>query len=427
MGHSGTLEVDSCNKHSLNLVTALRNGGDKSMSQKSNQTDSNTLIFQTALFIYLISSLFASSLFESMNLFATVSKGIRYTAYLLLAWNIIQSNRYNSGQLIKYGVGVLISLISYRVTGEKQLIFLMLFLMAVANICFTKVLQTYLWANGTGMLTIFAAYKTGLIPDRIYGISRCRHSLGYGYPTTVSNYWLYFILVYIAYRKERLTITEGIILEGINYYFFLMTDTRNAFAVSTLALVAAYGLRLWKGKHGRKLLSFSIQYMALLGTICISTLTFLWNQGGTVITELNYLLSNRLRFSYEGFQNYGLRLFGQRIEWVGGTRDFSTVYKEYNYVDSSYLQIVLTYGIVVLLLLIITYTLLGKEIVRAQDWYLGITMVMGALHSIFDPQFLWMQYNIFLLALGYLLISNREERNEYLFQLRKEGPCNGTK
>lgn len=95
-------------------------------------------------------------------------------------------------------------------------------------------------------------------------------------------------------------------------------------------------------------------------------------------------------------------------------------YKDYNYVDSSYLQIVLTYGIVILLLLLIAYALLGREIVREQDWYLGIALVMSALHSIFDPQFLWMQYNIFLLALGYLLLSNQAERRQYLFRIWKK-------
>lgn len=390
------------------------------MTPKTHQTDSNTIIFQSALFIYLITTLFASSLYESMNLFSLVSKGIRYTAYLLLVWNIIQNSRYEHRQFIKYGAGILLSLISYRATGEKQLIFLMLFLMAIVNVHFDKVLKTYLWANGTGILLVLLSCKIGLIPDRFYSSSRNRHSLGFGYPTTVSNYWLYFMLAYLAYRKERLTLAEGLILEGINYYFFVMTDTRNAFAVSTLALLTAYVLKLWKGKYGKRFLAFFIQHIALLGTTCIAVLTFLWSQKVTVIMSLNELLSNRLLFSYEGLQNYGIRLFGQRIEWVGGTRDFDIAYKEYNYVDSSYLQILLTYGIVVLLLLIIAYGFLGREIVRAQDWYMGIALIMGALHSIFDPQLLWMQYNVFLLALGYLMISDQTERKQYLFRKWKE-------
>lgn len=390
------------------------------MIPKTHQTDSNTIIFQSALFIYLITTLFASSLYESMNLFSLISKGIRYTAYLLLVWNIIQNSRYEHGQFVKCGAGILLSLISYRATGEKQLMFLMLFLMAIVNVHFDKVLKTYLWANGTGILLVLLSCKIGLIPDRFYSSSRNRHSLGFGYPTTVSNYWLYFMLAYLAYRKERLTLAEGLVLEGINYYFFVMTDTRNAFAVSTLALVIAYGLKLWKGKYGKRFLAFFIQHIALLGTTCIAVLTFLWSQKVTVIMSLNELLSNRLLFSYEGLQNYGIRLFGQRIEWVGGTRDFDIAYKEYNYVDSSYLQILLTYGIVVLLLLIIAYGFLGREIVRVQDWYMGIALIMGALHSIFDPQFLWMQYNVFLLALGYLMISDQTERKQYLFRKWKE-------
>lgn len=386
----------------------------------SKKTDSNILIFQFALFLYLITSLFAASLFEFMKLFAIVSKVIRYTSYILLVWKIIQSGYYESGQLIKYGLCVLLSLLSYRITGDKQLIFLMLFLMAIVNICFDKVLKTYLWANGIGMLLVFLTCKIGLIPDRFYESSRNRYSLGFGFTTTISNYWLYFILAYIAFRKKRLTIVEGLILEGINYYLFAKTDTRNAFAVSTLALMTAYGLKLWNEKYCKKILTFFIQHIALLGTICITTLTLMWKQAGVAIITLNDLLSNRLRFSYEGLQNYGIRLLGQHIEWVGGTRDFETTYKEYNYVDSSYLQIMLNYGIIVLLLLLIAYSLLGREIVQAKNWYLGVALVMGAIHSIFDPQFLWMQYNIFLLAVGYLLISDQAKRTQCLVRTERE-------
>ena len=178
------------------------------MKFQNKWTDNCTLLFQSALFLYLLTSLFAASLFEFMSLFAMVSKGIRYTAYLFLVCKIVQSNYYESGHLIKCGIGILLSLFSYWITRDKQLIFLMLFLMAVMNVYFDKVLKTYLWANGTGILIVFLAYKIRLIPNRLYSNSRSRHSLGFGYPTTISNYWLYFMLAYIAYRKERLTIIE---------------------------------------------------------------------------------------------------------------------------------------------------------------------------------------------------------------------------
>ena len=125
-----------------------------------------------------------------------------------------------------------------------------------------------------------------------------------------------------------------------------------------------------------------------------------------------------MSLSYEGIQNYGIHLFGQAIEWVGGTvyYDTETDFSSYNYVDSSYIQILLSYGIIFLIVLLIGYHLLGKRIVERQEWYLGLVIVLSAVHSMFDPQLLWLQYDVFILCLGYLFITDKDRQMQYLFE-----------
>lgn len=212
---------------------------------------------------------------------------------------------------------------------------------------------------------------------------------------------------------------ECILLEAITCYFFAMTDTKNAFAITTLVIIFAYLLKIWKEYYGRYLFGFFIKNITCIGTILFIVLMFLFDKIDFVSKTIDEILSNRLTLSCAAMEDYGVHLFGQSIEWVGGTNIFDTEWRVYNYVDSSYMQILFSYGIIVLMILLIGYHFLGREIVMAKDWYFGLAIVLGAIHSTFDPQFLWMQYNIFILALGYLLLPDRIERRKYLFGLQE--------
>lgn len=379
------------------------------------QINKGTFIFKLALSIYLVTMMLDASMFGYMELFSKVLKGMRYFSYLLLVWKVIEDNRYLPKQLINYGICVFITLIIYQISRDKTIIFLMLFLIAASNVFFREILKISLWTNGLCLAIVIFCYKVGLIPDRYEPNSRKRHALGFNFTTTGSNYWLYFVLLYICYRKRKITWMECILLEAITCYFFAMTDTKNAFAITTLVIIFAYLLKIWKEYYGRYLFGFFIKNITCIGTILFIVLMFLFDKIDFVSKTIDEILSNRLTLSCAAVEDYGVHLFGQSIEWVGGTNIFDTEWRVYNYVDSSYMQILFSYGIIVLMILLIGYHFLGREIVMAKDWYFGLVIVLGAIHSTFDPQFLWMQYNIFILALGYLLLPDRIERRKYLF------------
>ena len=197
-------------------------------------------------------------------------------------------------------------------------------------------------------------------------------------------------------------------------FFFALTDTKNAFAITTLAIVMALILKIWDEQFGKKIFSFFIQYITLIGALLIGTLTFFFDKSTFVSETINELLTNRLQLTYDAVQDYGIKLFGQAINWVGGAVYFEKEYVDYNYVDSSYMQIMLSYGIVLLIMIIVGYYLIGKMIVKEKAWYLGLVIILSAVHSTFDPQLMWIQYNVCFLTLGYLFVADEEKRREYL-------------
>ena len=383
------------------------------MSERKNRS---TILFCIAFSLYLTTMIFSASMFGIMNIGSMLIKLIKYIGYALMLWKIISESRFSSDQVIRYIGIVIIILTIYQCTGNKSLIYLCLFVIAVADVYFSEILKTYLWTNGICMVAIILCRLLMLIPARDeFSETRSRYALGFDFVTTGANYWMYLVLAYVCYRKKKLTLAEAVILEIITYVFFAFTDTKNAFAITTLAIVMALILKVWNEQFGRQIFSFFIKYITLIGTLLISALIFFFDKSTFVSETINDLLTNRIQLSYDAVQKYGIKLFGQAINWVGGAIYFEKEYVDYNYVDSSYMQIMLSYGIVLLTAIIVGYYLIGRMIVKEKAWYLGLVIILSAVHSTFDPQLMWIQYNVYFLTLGYLFIPDKEKRRQYLF------------
>ena len=377
------------------------------------------IIFCIAFSVYLATMIFTASMFGNMQVFSLVLKLARCGAYVLLLWKIVMENQYSSGQIVRYGIGAVGVLIVYYYSRYTWVVFLFLFCVTCADVYFRDVLKTYLWTNGIGITIVLFSNLIELIPARdSITEERYRHALGFDFVTTGANYWMYWVLAYICFRKKKMTLVEAVILEGITWLFYALTDTKNAFAITTLAIIVALFLKVWNGQFGKGMFAFLIKNITILGTCLMGGLVYLYDKNEFVSKTVNDLLTGRLSLSYEGIQNYGIHLFGQAIEWVGGTvyYDTETDFSSYNYVDSCYIHILLSYGIIFLIVLLIGYHLLGKRIVERQEWYLGLVIVLSAVHSMFDPQLLWLQYDVFILCLGYLFITDKDRQMQYLFE-----------
>lgn len=383
------------------------------MQKRENR---GTIIFCIAFSIYLASMIFDASMFGIMTVCSMFLKLARYGAYVLMLWKIIMDTEFSSGQIVRYILCAVEILLVYYCTGNKNLIFLFLMIIAVSDVCFSRILKTYIWTSGLCIGTVVLFSALDLIPLRDeFTEVRPRCALGFDFVTTGANFWMYLVMAYICYRGKKITWMEAAILEIITYVFFALTDTKNAFAITTLAIVLALILKIWNEQFGRKFFSFFIKYITFMGALLIGTLTFFFDKSTFVSETINELLTNRLQLTYDAIQDYGIKLFGQAINWVGGAIYFEKEYVDYNYVDSSYMQIMLSYGIVLLIMILAGYYLIGRIIVKEKAWYLGLVIILSAVHSTFDPQLMWIQYNIYFMTLGYLFIPDKEKRRQYLF------------
>ena len=98
----------------------------------------------------------------------------------------------------------------------------------------------------------------------------------------------------------------------------------------------------------------------------------------------NILLSGRLNISHEMINKHGFPLFGQYIELIGGQSNAI----DYNYVDSSYVQAMMIWGILLSLFFIISFVAICYKAVKRRDLAILLSVFIGGMTGITSQYFI---------------------------------------
>ena len=112
----------------------------------------------------------------------------------------------------------------------------------------------------------------------------------------------------------------------------------------------------------------------------------------------NVALSNRPYFGKIAIETYGISLFGQPITWFTGIDGTKVSGMDYFYVDSSYLQVLLKYGIIMLFVLCAAMMAVQCYNVLTRNIYMCLGCSLFLIHCITDPQLLSFRYNPFIIV-----------------------------
>ena len=193
-------------------------------------------------------------------------------------------------------------------------------------------------------------------------------------------------------------VLEILIALLVNIIVFLVTDTKNAFLFSLIALIFIFAvnkvkqLRTYKSIHTKSLIIASFTF-----PIGIVLLSVFYTPDNPLLMFFNKLINGRLALGHSAFINYGVKLFGQYIEL---SSDSSTGVA-YNIIDSSYMLCLIILGAVFFIALIIMLLYFSWLVGEKKDIYMFIVFFALLAHSMFDPQLLHISHNTFLFILSY--------------------------
>lgn len=373
------------------------------------------IIYLTFLSIYLMMTILDLNtvLGESKNSFIISIIKYMCLAGIMVKILVCDVKQYDKKTYIKIAILLILSCIVSFVSNNRIFVQYIILILGAYKIPFGKIVKYALMAEGIIVLIIILLSLINVIPNRIFGRSNSdavRYSLGFKYATYPSIYVWYFSMLYLYIRKNKIKWWEYTILLIINAIFYAVTDSRNELICSIAIIVLVILFNKIENKRFEKILQLCAKYLMVFCTIISIILAFAYNPQNELMKKTNSILSDRLNLANKALNDYGIKIFGNKINWVGLSLIHYGDYNksQFNYVDISYLNILINYGIIALALILYGfYRTTDKEIKKGNS-FICCFMIIIAIHSIIDPQLFQIVYNIFILLFVNLIVSEKE-------------------
>lgn len=318
-----------------------------------------------------------TTLSYSFSKAATLCKLLRYVCYVYFLFVIYKKLRtldlksyinkiknFDKKQYFVVGV-VILALFSIvmnlLLTKNKAWVFLLFTLIYACCFDFEDVLNTIFSAQFISLILITTLSSFGLMHDYVNmrADGTMRHSLGFGYPTYLSQFLLFMILYY-SYKKNFKISPEKLGLYQLLIVFsYFLTDSRTEMLISECILIGIFmnsvGI-LDKFKNVveflKKAYATCFPLFPIGSYILVMLYGFIFNTMNVnsiifkIAQKFNHIFSNRLYQTFYDFKRYGLSLFGSNIDLVGYflTKENEGTIIRSNFIDNEYMRILFENG-----------------------------------------------------------------------------------
>lgn len=396
-----------------------------------NRIKNIDFLYLVALIIYIFRELYVSSQYYVGGIDPPFFRYLYFVSITsLLITVILLDNRYsNTILLIIVSAVFLLTLLS---AGKlRELIMVALFIVAAENVNLERVflisaifmaayISVVIILDLVGAFSEYALYFENVDRMTEDGIVS-RSFLGFDYPTKVPNYYMSIVLMLaFSLRKKRRNLLLVVLGLIINYALYRVTNTRAIYYEVILFIIVAYMIKFFKETCNYnvdnsiliKLLSI-VSWPIYLGVSLYLGLKY--DSDVEWMKELNKVLSRRLQLTRDAISEYGIHMFGSDFEWRAvGYRGTDN----YLFVDCSFWNIIIRYGVVMLVLVMALYMVLMIDSIRTKDAIFTWILVVVGLHSCTDPQLISVVYTPFILIAFGVIKKSFEHRDMLVYQKR---------
>lgn len=303
--------------------------------------------------------------------------------------------------------------------GKKDLFFLIIILASLRGVHFSFILKWYLLIQIVLMAVTVQAAVQGVIPNMevVRNETKMRYGMGYDYPSVTMTFLFFIVMAYAWLKRAHAFWLPIAVFFVVTIWLFQKTDARMgllAILVVFLSMGIDRGLAHWNKKKSKKSLHKNVfcSIIGGMGAVVNDTLPF-WMIGFMIFASAKYpnaawteladnILTKRVQYSAAALENYGIPLFGQVIQWVGyGGENAGKLAEglEYNFVDCSYLQMLVQYGLVWTLVILTSLSALLHKLRKEKAWYSLFLVWMVVGYCFVEPRLLEVHANIFLCLL----------------------------
>lgn len=361
----------------------IQSGGDimeslKQLNLLKLLREHQDLLFLGPLIWFIAWNLLLITTFPIPAIFAPISKVPLIFVLIKIALDLY-SRKYTKNQLLYILPLVVVSILVGLIGGQNYILYYLILTLGALNIPIDRMVRVTLKTVGIIFLITLLSAAVGLIENRIFyredGYT-ARLALGIQYPTDAASLIFYLYGMYLMIRHQRLQRVDTFIGFILAFLTYLLTGTRlDAILLVVLSLIAVASRRQWANRLGTWL-AWSVPIMALISL----GLAAYYSDTDNLWQFVDHLLSGRLRLGQQALESYPLTFFGQVIQMNGfGQFDPS---KPYNFIDSSYLQMLLRFGLAYTLLAVYYFSDLIRRLFRQGLTTYGFVAVIFAIHGV---------------------------------------------
>lgn len=252
------------------------------------------------------------------------------------------------------------------------------------------------------LLCIFGIYEDVVFVQQFLGKERIRHSLGFTSWTILPFQYLALTMYYTYLKKENINfVTYLLILIG-GFIIFRLTDTKSAFLFLILFVFAGYLLRFYQVKKWKRYRIFLLfPWVITAGSFFLCKM---YQNGNSFIEAINRMINNRIAYASKAISMYGIRFLSNgEVQWSGDIDNYLIV-------DNSYINVLLTWGIIGLVVVLFIYSYLLYYAVRIQDKYLLLVVLFFLLVCTMWDRLLIFPDAEFILLFGYFFTSKERKK-----------------
>ena len=201
-------------------------------------------------------------------------------------------------------------------------------------------------------------------------------------------------------RRREVPWLVLVFFTAVQIWLYVNTDTSLPFVIGLLFLflyAAVIKLRVIELRNSRRNRILSLLLFPVLAAVTY-WLCLEYGNKNPLLKTLDKITHNRVSLAYKGIRDYGVHLFGvQLVENTDSTKG------AYFYIDSGYIKNLLNYGVIVLILILIYYSVILYAAIIERDKVLAIWLICIAFYSMFNNLLLSPTENGSMLAIWYAL------------------------
>ena len=343
--------------------------------------------------------------------FFQVKVNFLFLIVLLLGLRFLYKMRVSYKYLILSILLLLSGVLVYFQTNRLNFLVYSMLLVLLVNVDMKVVLRNYVVVAGILVVGVFLLSLVGMVPNLQYNRAGViRNSFGFIYPTDFASHCFYLFIAISYLLKDKLIWSRTLFGFLLSAFIIKYCDARlNALSILLATVIFIY----FYYSKGKKLKIFALlPYSAIVFASVVTYLSYKFSWSDPFLVSINKLITGRLALGRKAFDTFEVHLFGTRnVQFIGSGGKTESVIG-YNYVDSSYVQMLFTYGIVPVVLLIIIYVVASKQQYKDGQYLLVAILSLIAFNCMIEAFWFVPTYNIFMFLLFTTNTFSKKESND---------------